>query len=62
MTEQLIYSVQQQLIKLTNRKFSKKYIALYESVTGETFTMVRESEDIYTRIQKNLSTAVPDYF
>ena len=43
-------------------EFSKKYQTKIESVTGETFTMVRDSEDIYTRIQKNLSTAVPDYF
>lgn len=33
---------------------SKKYIALYEKVTGETFASVTDSEDIQARIEKNL--------
>lgn len=43
-------------------EFSKKYIALYESVTGQKFKVFPEGKDVYTRIQKNLARAVPDYF
>jgi hypothetical protein len=44
MSEQLIYSVQKQLIELTNIKFSKKYIGTYICPIFEYIISSKESK------------------
>ena len=46
----------------TLREFSNKYIALYETVTGQAFTYAAADEPIRERVRKNLVRALPEYF
>ena len=47
---------------VTLNEFSQKYVALYETVTGQTFDYGKNDAPIYDRIRTNLATALPDYF
>ena len=42
--------------------FSDKYIALYETVTGEVFVRENEGEPVRDRVRRNLAGALPEYF
>ena len=42
--------------------FSKKYIQLYEQITGQNFKAPNIDEPIRERIYKNLKTVFPKYF
>jgi len=46
----------------TLNDFSQRYVALYESVTGQTFEYGIDDPPIYDRIRANLATSLPDYF
>ncbi|MEE2956755.1 MAG: phosphoribosylaminoimidazolesuccinocarboxamide synthase [Pseudomonadota bacterium] len=43
-------------------EFSKKYIALFEQVTGEPFGKPKNTDPVRERIRKNLAGALPDFF
>ena len=43
-------------------EFSKKYISLFEQVTGEPFEKPENTNPIRERIRKNLADALPDFF
>ena len=47
---------------VTLNEFSQKYVALYETVTGQTFDYGKNDAPISDRIRTNLATALPDYF
>ena len=47
---------------VTLNEFSQKYVALYETVTGQTFDYCKNDAPIYDRIRTNLAAALPDYF
>jgi hypothetical protein len=44
------------------REFSDKYIALYETVTGQAFDYAEDDEPIGERVRKNLVRALPEFF
>ena len=46
----------------TLREFSQKYIALYETVTGQAFEYAEDETPIIERIRANLAQALPEYF
>ena len=46
----------------TLREFSDKYIALYETVTGQAFAYGADGEPIGERVRKNLARALPEFF
>jgi phosphoribosylaminoimidazole-succinocarboxamide synthase len=46
----------------TLREFSDKYIALYETVTGQAFGYAEDDEPIGERVRKNLALALPEFF
>ncbi len=46
----------------TLNEFSKKYISLYEKVTGEIFIRPDMDKSIIERIKENLSKSFPEYF
>ena len=48
--------------KETLIEFSKKYIQLYETVTGEVFKKPQENESIKERVYNNLAKQLPEYF
>ena len=43
-------------------EFSKKYIALYEQVTGLEFEHPENDKPVAERVRENLAVALPDYF
>ncbi len=46
----------------TLTEFSQKYVALYETVTGQSFDYAADNAPIYDRIRTNLAAALPEYF
>ena len=46
----------------TLREFSRKYIALYEAVTGQAFEYSAGGAPVRERIRANLARALPEYF
>ena len=46
----------------TLTEFSQKYVALYETVTGQSFDYAADNTPIYDRIRTNLTAALPEYF
>jgi phosphoribosylaminoimidazole-succinocarboxamide synthase len=46
----------------TLREFSKKYISLYEAVTGKQFVPENSKSEILERIRKNIMPLFPEYF
>tara|TARA_Y100000588_G_scaffold260994_1_gene275577 strand:+ start:3147 stop:4124 length:978 start_codon:yes stop_codon:yes gene_type:complete len=46
----------------TLEKFSQKYIALYEAVTGQSFEYAESGALVRDRVRANLAQALPEYF
>jgi phosphoribosylaminoimidazole-succinocarboxamide synthase len=46
----------------TLREFSRKYVALYEAVTGQAFEYTADGASVRERIRANLANALPEYF